>query len=56
VLALGRVGGTALTILDARSGASALELTLDQLAETQRRASAWTPTVSRSVGPLSARY
>jgi uncharacterized protein len=34
----------------------AQKLTLDQLAETQRRASAWTPIASRSVGPLSARY
>lgn len=36
--------------------AVAQKLTLDQLAETQRRASAWTPIASRSVGPLSARY
>jgi uncharacterized protein len=33
----------------------AQKLTLDQLAETQRRAAAWTP-VAGQLGPLSARY
>jgi uncharacterized protein len=36
--------------------AVAQKLTLDQLAESQRRASAWAPIASRSMGPLSARY
>lgn len=36
--------------------AVAQKLTLNQLAETQRRASAWTPIASRSVAPLAARY
>ncbi len=36
--------------------AVAQKLTLDQLAETQRRASAWTPIASRISGPLSARF
>ena len=36
--------------------AVAQKLTLDQLAETQRRASAWAPIASRGLGPLSARY
>jgi TPR repeat protein len=36
--------------------AVAQKLTLDQLAETQRRASAWAPIGSRSSGPLSARF
>jgi TPR repeat protein len=36
--------------------AVAQKLTLDQLAEAQRRASAWTPIASRSWGPLTARY
>jgi uncharacterized protein len=36
--------------------AVAQKLTLNQLAETQRRASAWAPIASRSLGPLSARY
>ena len=36
--------------------AVAQKLTLNQLAETQRRASAWTPIASRSWGPLTARY
>jgi uncharacterized protein len=36
--------------------AVAQKLTLNQLAESQRRASAWTPIASRSLGALSARY
>ena len=36
--------------------AVAQKLTLNQLAETQRRASAWTPIASRSWGPLPSRY
>ena len=36
--------------------AVAQKLTLNQLAETQRRASAWTPIASRSSAPLPARY
>ena len=36
--------------------AVAQKLTLDQLAEAQRRASAWAPIASRSWGPLTARY
>jgi TPR repeat protein len=36
--------------------AVAQKLTLDQLAEAQRRASAWVPIASRSWGPLTARY
>jgi uncharacterized protein len=36
--------------------AVAQKLTLNQLAETQRRASAWTPTVSQTPAPLAARY
>jgi TPR repeat protein len=36
--------------------AVAQKLTLDQLAETQRRASAWAPVPSPSLGPLTARY
>jgi hypothetical protein len=36
--------------------AVAQKLTLNQLAEAQRRASAWAPIASRSLGPLSARY
>jgi len=36
--------------------AVAQKLTLNQLAETQRRASAWTPIVSRSGWPLRVRY
>ena len=36
--------------------AVAQKLTLDQLAETQRRASAWAPIASPSFGPLTARY
>jgi TPR repeat protein len=36
--------------------AVAQKLTLDQLAEAQRRASAWAPIASRSFGPLTARY
>jgi uncharacterized protein len=36
--------------------AVAQKLTLDQLAEAQRRASAWTPIASRSWEPLTARY
>ena len=36
--------------------AVAQKLTLDQLAETQRRASAWVPIAGRSLGPLSTRY
>jgi TPR repeat protein len=36
--------------------AVAQKLTLNQLAETQRRASAWTPIASPSPAPLAARY
>ena len=36
--------------------AVAQKLTLNQLAETQRRASAWAPIASPSLGPLTARY
>ena len=36
--------------------AVAQKLTLDQLAETQRRASAWTPIASWGPAPLAARY
>jgi TPR repeat protein len=36
--------------------AVAQKLTLSQLGEAQRRASAWAPIASRSSGPLSARY
>jgi len=36
--------------------AVAQKLTLDQLAEAQRRAVAWAPIVIRREGPLSARY
>ena len=36
--------------------AVAQKLTLDQLAEAQRRASAWAPIASRSWGSLTARY
>jgi len=36
--------------------AVAQKLTLNQLAEAQRRASAWVPIASGGVGPLSARY
>jgi uncharacterized protein len=36
--------------------AVAQKLTLNQLAEAQRRASTWAPIASRSFGPLSARY
>ena len=36
--------------------AVAQKLTLNQLAEAQRRAAAWTPIASRSLGALSARY
>ena len=34
----------------------AAKLTLNQLAETQRRAAAWAPIVGRNFGPFSARY
>jgi TPR repeat protein len=36
--------------------AVAQKLTLNQLAEAQRRASAWAPIASLSLGPLPARY
>jgi TPR repeat protein len=36
--------------------AVAQKLTLNQLAETQRRASAWAPVTSRSLAPLAAGY
>jgi uncharacterized protein len=36
--------------------AVAQKLTLNQLAESQRRASAWAPVASPSLGPLSTRY
>ena len=34
----------------------AQKLTLDQLAEAQRRAAAWAPIAGRNFGPFSARY
>ena len=50
--------GTKFDILKPRwlPTAVAQKLTLDQLAEAQRRASAWTPIASRSWEPLTARY
>ena len=36
--------------------AVAQKLTLNQLAEAQRRAAAWTPIASPNLGPFSARY
>jgi uncharacterized protein len=36
--------------------AVAQKLTLDQLADAQRRASTWTPIASRNWGPVTARY
>ena len=55
-LAAAQAGGKRQEYFARLRDAVAQKLTLDQLAETQRRASAWTPTVSPSVGPLSARY
>jgi uncharacterized protein len=55
-LAAAHAGGTRQDYFAHLRDAVAQKLTLDQLAETQRRASAWTPIASGSVGPLSARY
>jgi len=55
-LAAAHAGGTRQEYFARVRDAVAQKLTLDQLAETQRRASAWTPIASRSVGSLSARY
>jgi hypothetical protein len=55
-LAAAQAGGKRQEYFARLRDAVAQKLTLDQLAETQRRASAWTPIASRSVGPLSGRY
>src|SRR5271154_4813199 len=55
-LAAAHAGGTRQDYFVRLRDAVAQKLTLDQLAETQRRASAWTPIASRSVGSLSAKY
>ena len=55
-LAAAHAGGTRQEYFARVRDAVAQKLTLDQLAETQRRASAWTPIASRSVGSVSARY
>jgi uncharacterized protein len=55
-LAAAHTGGTRQEYFARVRDAVAQKLTLDQVAETQRRAAAWTPIASRSVGPLSARY
>jgi TPR repeat protein len=54
--AAAHAGGTRQEYFARIRDAVAQKLTLDQLAESQRRASAWAPIASRSVGPLSARY
>jgi uncharacterized protein len=55
-LAAAHAGGKRQDYFARLRDAVAQKLTLDQLAEAQRRASAWTPIVSRTVGPLSAKY
>jgi uncharacterized protein len=54
-LAAARVGNKQEEYFGRIRDSVAQKLTLDQLAETQRRAAAWTPVASQS-GTLSARY
>jgi uncharacterized protein len=55
-LAAAHAPGTRQDYFERVRDAVAQKLTLDQLAEAQRRASAWTPIASWSVGPVTARY
>jgi hypothetical protein len=55
-LAAARVGGRQEEYFGRVRDAVAQKLTLDQLAEAQRRASAWAPIVSLGPAPIAARY
>ena len=57
ILAAAPRGGRGNRNISARvRDAVAQKLTLNQLAEAQRRASAWAPIAGRNFGPLTARY